>query len=311
MIILYFKFGTTTDKLSKALYAGLLGGGGYFLYNIRSVYIFPLAIGAFFLLFKLKRYAIVSLVALMVVSIPQGVINMNTNGHYSIELNSTYGVGEENLNLFMFRYGINGVRYECFVGDASIGYPVAIDFLSPTGNQLLKIEKIETFKTTGEYVEFVLKYPIDVIIMYANHFVAGLDARFGEIYMQNPNSYRGMYTIANIAILFLALFGIFVEYLKSKESKKYIRKVNAIIFVVLILPVIAILPAVVETRYYFPLHFLIYLFIIFKLDYENMKIVFMSHKYLVILLIVLFAILMLVLWQGTLTNIMVGPPIYV
>lgn len=267
---------TTAGAL--AVFGGVLAAGAY---NTRTIYLFPLlcifcAVLFYFFSAQHTRNRLLGVLAfiagLLLVSLPQSFINQSTHGTWSPAVISQQT--EKSLFALQLMWGITIQRYETTIDSAS---PSASRyFMDRAGENLFISERLENGEVTiANYISLVARNPIDFLGIYGRHLVNGLDLRDGEVYVKNSKWVNNKIAAFNFFVLALGLLSALVRYdawkLKGPVSSTnlFIERASAdtiwpLCTFILLLPIFAILPGAVETRFFLALHVLLYCTIAFN-----------------------------------------------
>ena len=267
---------TTAGAL--AVFGGVLAAGAY---NTRTIYLFPLlcifcAVLFYFFSAQLTRNRLLGVLAfiagLLLVSLPQSFINQSTHGTWSPAVIPQQS--EKSLFALQLMWGITMQRYETTI-DSAAPAPTRY-FMDRVGENLFISESLENGEVTiAKYISLVARNPIDFLGIYGRHLVNGLDLRDGEVYVKNSKRVSNKIAVFNFLMLALGLLSALVRYdawkLKGSvlSTDPSIKRASADIIwplcaFVLLLPVFAILPGAVETRFFLGLHVLLYCTIAFN-----------------------------------------------
>ena len=250
-------------------WAGILTSASY---NVRTIYLFSflllVVIIPFFLLGN-KPWAtrfmglMVFILGALIVATPQLFINMRTHGKVT-PLVQASDVSSNSLLAAQLRWGIMIQRYETSVRPDSPA--PSIFYLDPAGANLFAAQQVEATPTTvSSYLKLVLKNPTEFMGIYGRHLVNGLDVRDGMVYVKKESGKRSVFSIFNFCILFCGLF------ILSIHRPAIFRFRTLLTTAVLLIPVAAILPGAVETRFFLPLHLMIYGVIAFHFDLRKVR----------------------------------------
>lgn len=265
-----------------------IAGAGFFAYgayNTRTIYLFPL-IGVFllfpFLLGRgkgvfLKWFIFLILIAGgSVASIPQSIINFNNYNKFTplVQAKSS----DKSLFALQLMWGITVQRYLTYMVSPSEG--AGLFAMDPVGIQIFEKEKLSPDTVSiKKYFQLLVKHPLFFIGSYTRHIINGMDLRDGECYCYKPKASRNLQSTFSFLLIF---FGGLIIYLRRtkpflapqngeiKTCFKSLRK-NAddfwsIYLFLILLPVIAIIPGAIESRFFLPVQLLIYFTLAFNGD---------------------------------------------
>lgn len=248
--------------------AGLLAYGAY---NTRTIYLFSvlLAIPAVAIVIyrgyplQMKLSAISCfLIGAFIASVPQMYINAETHGTWSPAVIS----GSQPGSLFaeQLLWGITVQRYETTYDRPPHGPRVF--YMDPAGEQLFLTEKISAASFgVGDYLGLVLRHPVDFLGIFGRHFVNGLDVRDGDSYISGKSTDRADMAFINFLVVFAGFAIICIAAVAYPPTDKQGTERYFWGFLSL-LPVFAVIPGSIETRYFLPLHVGIYSAIAFNGD---------------------------------------------
>ena len=313
------------DLTWKIVTLGLCFGiSVYFTYNIRTVYIFTLPV--LFLAFVInisKRkplfyfVILVSIISgLVLAAIPQMLINQNNYGRITPLVITDDYAGHKNLFLFQLVTGITYERYETYVGPylGTAGYPASMVYSSNIGAAILKMTPVKGDEGITEYLRLVIRYPLDFANIYFRHVISGLDNRFGMIYIKDITQMNNFTAFLNFTLWFFGLCFIkFFYSLKSDDDFKGIKnywnfiKDRGIWLFALVMPVIVIIPGALETRFFLPLHILLYALLFYVIPWKEAFVKIKTNFYEYLFLYIIFLIMMFSVSGSILINLISSP----
>ena len=274
-------------KLAKLVLAGFLLGAAY---NVRTIYLFPLicvVLAVPFLVAGLRgRLAAVAgvLVGLAVVSLPQALINLR---HHGVLTPMVYSQVSHSKSLFASQllWGITVQRYE-----TSIAAPApapCINYLDKAGTDLLDRSRIDPVHFgVADYIGLVTRHPFDFLGIYGRHVLNGLDLRDGEVYVDEPGHVRNGASALSFLVMFMAAWLLLMRQrldparaqdttscaaLRSAPAPQHALRAAPFWLFVVLLPVLAIVPGAMETRFFLPLHLLAFGTIAFRWDWSDLN----------------------------------------
>lgn len=226
--------------------------------NIRPSYLVvlpPLAVWTFLYYMNVNMYSLkrclglllAVLVGMFIVFSPQFVINTtNFNKPTLFVLAELEG---RDLFLQQLVWGITIQKYETNVGNV---YPVPqVRFFDLHGKRLLAQSNF-TLGSLKEYVQFVLRFPLDFVVIYARRIFNGLDVTYPSVYTSNIWKNANEIRLLNYSILFLALLYLFRQ--RSAKLSVY----TAVIPFIVMLPSVVSIPTAIEVRFMLPVFFVVY-----------------------------------------------------
>lgn len=247
--------------------AGALMGAAY---NTRVIYLFagiPLGLMALLTLrgpglrapyprwLGLAAFAI----GVVAVSLPQLAINIRTQGVMSAAVQSK--VNEKGLFASQLVWGITLQRYETTVAE---GAPAPqVYYLDPAGMQLFDVVSREgDLFSLGYYLKVVATHPLQFVALYTRHVINGLDVRDGLVYTRKASAVRSRMALLNFLILALATWiAIGIRQRDAHRQDDQFKPATPswpAALAVLLIPVVAIVPGAIETRFFLPLHLMAY-----------------------------------------------------
>lgn len=258
--------------------AGLLAAAAY---NTRTIYIFGL-VGIAALLALQRGFArgspvsrFVALAAFgagaLVLSLPQLAINKRTQNNASLAVIAQ--VGEYGLFASQMAWGITLQRYE--TSAPGVAQTPGIYYLDPAGEEIFNRE-IATRNPflLRDYIDIVLRHPLDFFALYTRHFINGLDLRDGIVYVRKLSTLRDRTAVSNFLVLALACWVLFATLRHRPDRPGFFAPPAPgwpAALAILLLPVAAIVPGAVETRFFVPLHLLAYGSIAFFFDAGSLR----------------------------------------
>ncbi|MEO5672711.1 MAG: hypothetical protein ABIR26_18645 [Ramlibacter sp.] len=259
--------------LFRLALAGILMGAAY---NTRTIYLFALMGLVVFAAFRamnpasrLPRCLGVSAVIFgaLAISLPQAIVNQRMHGSPGLAVRAV--VHKHSLYASQLVWGMAIQRYETTVSNESPAPTVF--YLDPAGEQLVR-----KAMASGDpyslpfYLKFVAQHPVDFLALYVRHAINGLDVRDGIVYTTKPSPLRLRTALFNFCLLALACWVAWSIRSRGQVASQTVTRPTgaswAFPLAILLLPVAAILPGAVETRFFLPLHLLSYCLIAFRLD---------------------------------------------
>jgi len=103
--------------------------------------------------------------------------------------------------------------------------------------------------------------------VYGRHLINGLDVRDGRVYITRRSSTRDGMSLYGFVLLALAVWALRAgAHPAPRPSSPALSSQRFLWIAALLLPVAAITPGAVETRFFLPVHFLAYCVIAFKAE---------------------------------------------
>ena len=241
-------------------------------YNTRTIYIFaiPAVVLLVLVVFRTNRKVLLgaAMAGMMSVALPQAVLNKHAGVGFNPAV--VFQVGENSLFVAQLLAGMTVQRYETAPPGGGLAY------LDPAGIRVVESVRgrvpVYTFTeyldgtadpkhtvTLGDYLGLVLEFPLEFVGIYTRHVVSGLDVRDGEVYVAGSTADRQFRSVMNFLVLAAAALTLATRRVRalsrSAEPPARYWQIGAII---LLLPVAAIVPGAIETRFFLPLHLLAY-----------------------------------------------------
>lgn len=310
-----------TVKLSFTAFGGVLAAGAY---NTRTIYLFPLlcifcAIPFYFFSAQSIKNRFLGILAfatgLLLVCLPQSFINHSTHETWSPAVISQKT--DKSLFALQLMWGITIQRYETTIDPTSAS--ASRYFMDKTGEKLFISESLENGEVTiAEYISLVVRHPLDFLGIYGRHFVNGLDLRDGEVYVRNASWINNKIAALNFFVLALGFLSALVRYgeWKSKGEASSIKNRSTadtiwpLFAFLLLLPVFAIIPGAIETRFFLPLHVLLYCTIAFNVSSREITIYLKDHWMPVLLGFIFLSIMFFAISTNTMSSMQpfIHPP---
>lgn len=284
----------------------LLGVLIYGAYNTRTIYLF-VSIGILvivpFIIFKNSKkhikFASIILITfgILLAAIPQSLINYKNKNTYNPLVMSQ--PSDKSLFALQLMWGITMQRYSTFMNNASEGGGLyAVD---QAGVKIFEDEKLTRENVSiKKYFQLFFKYPQFFMGSYVRHIVNGLDLRDGEVYFYNKDKSRNLISTINFIVLFISSLVIFLIIKKHKNHEDQFNNVGTskrnslnnywmIYLSLILLPVITIIPGALESRFFLPLHMLLYMTIAFNGSFNELYYL-MKNSYIKIIVIFMLSI---------------------
>ncbi|UVL42510.1 hypothetical protein LOY55_10575 [Pseudomonas sp. B21-040] len=252
----------------------LAGMVAYGACNTRSIYVFTLTaltIAVPLVIFRsnsitTRTFATLTFIAgAATCSTPQVLINMKHFDNPSPFVISK--IGDASLFATQLKWGITIQRYETLLDEKSETVS-GIYYFDPAGETFFKkYGMTEITATVPWYLDMVLSEPVEFSKIYLKHFINGIDVRDHEVYTTSPSHEKKLRSAISLSVFFLGLFFLVRGILeRTFEPSKPNAEIIARIFwaFVFIIPVAAIIPGAIETRFFLPLQVLCYGAIAFK-----------------------------------------------
>lgn len=265
-------------KWGRLVVAGFLIYGAY---NTRTIYFFSVPFFVAMAVWRAaprrdvlqKTGAILALaMGMIVAAAPQSIINHRHGGSYSPLLNAQSS--EDSLFGRQLIWGLSIQRYSTmFDPETEIGS--GLYSVDPVGMKLFDDEQItEDDAKLRSYLSLVLEHPFHFIGIYTRHLVNGLDIRDGEVYLRDASQHAHGKSLLGFLILFMAVWVVYAELraastVRSEKTRRFVGMTSSRLLpalgwlTVILLPVAAIVPGAIETRFFLGLHCLAYMVLAF------------------------------------------------
>jgi len=266
----------------KRRFLGLMFLGGLLItaaYNTRTIYLFGL-LGMLALLSlrqgfvrQLRFPRLLALAAFsagaLVLSLPQLVLNKRTQGVSSLAVIAQ--VGDYGLFASQMAWGITLQRYETTAPGTAL--VPGVYYLDPAGEEIFNSQiSLRNPFLLRDYLGIVLRHPLDFLALYTRHAINGLDLRDGIVYARKLSPLRDRTAVFNFCVLALACWVLFAVHRRYPRRAGYRPAAPGwhYALVILLLPVLAIVPGAIETRFFAPVHLLAYCVIAFHFDAKSL-----------------------------------------
>ena len=278
--------------------AGALMGAAY---NTRTIYVFaaiPLGLlvavtvrGAWAKAPFPRWLGLAAIVAgVVVICLPQAAINKQLRGVNSLAVQSD--INNKGLFASQLAWGMTVQRYETTLYAEALSSQAL--YFDPAGAKLFRetMDGGDLF-SLSYYLDVVARHPLDFLALYTRHVVNGLDVRDGLVYTHQPSPQRNRMALFNFLVLALAVWVTLS--IRSRAVHAGGRGFRAmpdswpISLALLILPVAAIVPGAIETRFFLPVHTLAYCVIAFHFEAQLLRRHFALHGRILLLALALAA----------------------
>ena len=208
---------------------------------------------------------------MLIIALPQLALNRLTRGVSSLAVFSV--VEERSLFASQLVWGITLQRYETTL--ATDAAAPTVYYLDPAGERLFKsIMNGGDLFSVRYYLKTLATRPLDFAGLYSRHLINGLDARDGIIYTRKPSPARNRTALLNFAVLALAFWVAFSWRVRDPQAPpagfRAASRGWPWALVAILVPVAAIIPGAVESRFFLPLHLLAYCVIAFQFDRQEL-----------------------------------------
>ncbi|MDB5053208.1 MAG: hypothetical protein JWM44_1258 [Bacilli bacterium] len=194
-------------------------------------------------------------------------------------------------NLFVQQlfWGIYLQRYETNINTDT--YPSAsVYFYDKQGISILDKEHMMNSKISGvnllenytlnDYLKILIKYPLDMLVIYIKHIFNGMDLMYHSGYLDEVYNNRILFSLFNYTMWFISFISIFRILRTGTFLKEKYFELS--IITIVILPTILSIPSAIETRFFLPFYILNYIVISFYMLNRRLKwgeIKSTTHKY--------------------------------
>lgn len=280
-------------KWTRCISAFVAGMCLYAAYNTRVAYLFGVvAVLVMILVFNYKRIKLMLkiapciLVGCILLALPQMLINYHYTEKFTPRvLTEAYTGYERTLQATQVYWGLTYLRYEGVVGNVVNHSFGGAQFVDSTGLALVEREGItsENF-TYGTFFNLLAKYPLDMCSIYARHFVGLLTPIYPWEYIYElfcPKGFRISFAI--VLWLIAAIYAIWL----NKEVT--LKKQDSLLLFAACMPCLLQLFGAPEIRFFITIHFLLYFFIAFCVNWQKLwQFVKINHIKVLIPCVVIF-----------------------
>ncbi len=290
--------------LVNAFISGMLF---YAAYNTRVVWLYGIIVAVVSFIVKLilsKKLKIMlgfiaMLIGVILISLPQGMINYNYRGVYTPRVLTEQFTGyKNNLQAQQLCWGLNLSHAECYIGDLNVYPENAMTFLDSSGHEIIIREQLDAdIFGYKDIFKLFFKYPFDMLGIYTRHFLGVMTPIFLEAQITNAMCNKGFY-IAFMIILWI-LSAVSIIFLR-KEYKK--AGFSLFIIFSAILPGALQCAGAAENRFFIAAHIFLYYYLAFVVDYKKLRTK-LKGKLLPVLLVSFFVFC---LWLSNMSAILWG-----
>ncbi|SDU92342.1 hypothetical protein [Pseudomonas vancouverensis] len=225
-------------------------------YNIRTIYLFAFIALLFTIPFTLHEKSwrarglglMIFIFGAFLIALPQMAINKRIHNIASPLVFAT--VEGKSLMATQLFWGITVQRYETYVGKDTPA--PSIYYRDPAGIILRSLnESVFTSEPSiSGYASLLMSHPMQFLGIYGRHFVNGIDVRDGLVYITKPSINK-----STTAILCFSLFFFGALIFCTRQNP---RQVEIVYLAPLLIPLLAILPGAIETRFFLPLYLILF-----------------------------------------------------
>lgn len=256
-LIIAISFADSAKRKYWLAFLFFSGAAASAAYNIRTIYLFAfiallLIIPFVFLRNKSWSARGLGLAAFIlgafVVALPQMAINKRIHDVATPLVFAT--VKGKSLMATQLYWGITIQRYETY--DGGDAPAPSLYYRDPAGIALRSLDEslFTDDPTIGGYISLVAKHPIQFFGIYGRHFINGIDVRDGLVYVKKPSINKSVVAFLCYSLFF---FGALIFCTRQKP-----RWIEVAYLAPLLIPVLAILPGAVETRFFMPLYLVLF-----------------------------------------------------
>jgi hypothetical protein len=298
-LYLALKASKQNSLASSFLFLFLAGITAYGAYNTRTIYFFTLVILVpiipILLLQKNSHIEKLLLTAAFIAgatfaSLPQIMINikhLNSPSPFVI-------TDHKNTSLYanQLKWGVTIQRYETGYNSETGGiYPIY--YIDPLGERLFEDANLgEGVITVPKILTAIINHPLSFLRIYTKHFINGMDVRDPDPYTSTSSKDRNFRSFTSLSVCVLGAFFLALLAARSETGRNHWPQIlfKVTWLALLILPVLAITPGAIETRFFLPLHLIGYCAISYGFS-KNLKNEFSAKKALLTVVIYLTLIL--------------------
>lgn len=260
----------TNKQLSKRLlFISSISSGAllYMAYNTRAAYLYcGVAAIIIFLLFNKKNKAIVVILIMMIgsglIAVPQCCINYSYTGKFTPKVyTENYSYESRNLIDTQVFWGLYGVKYDTYIGDQKLYESPSVCYIDPVGEEIIQREKLTQleFEKT-DLIGLFVKYPLDLVGIYARHLVALLIPSSTQMYI--TNIYNDKTVLALVSMILWIVAGMACLF-----SVKSINK-NVLWIIAVLIPSLLQMLGFTELRFFIAVHMVTYVYVFLVVDYK-------------------------------------------
>ncbi|MFS2091488.1 hypothetical protein ACCC96_00620 [Pseudomonas sp. Pseusp11] len=254
-------------------------------YNVRTIYLFAAMALFFVVLFVFMRGKpwrlrvfgmLVFLFGAVIVATPQMLINKRIHGTATPLVIAM--VKGKPLMAQQLYWGVVVQRYETYAGKDSPA--PSLYYRDPAGVALRDLDASSFSEPNMRgYLSMVLRHPMQFLGIYGRHLVNGLDVRDGIVYAEKSSTNKSVVSFLCFCLLF---FCVLIYWLRKEK-----RWIEAAYLAPILLPVLAILPGAVETRFFMPVYLVLFGAVITRFEWGAFKATICQH-WLILSLVFLF-----------------------
>ncbi len=289
----------------------LLGCVLYAAYNTRTVYMFsfPLFLAVYLIFALKKKYKFVTvmlsfgliLVGMAVVAWPQIWVNTTHFQTYSPLVNTMVGQ-DQTLYAGQIKAGLAISRYETMAPMADSGLRGALYFVDDAGEQLTAAFQSAINAGWSGLIRFGLVHIFDLIGIYMRHFINMLYVPFNHVFLTDLGHLNNMFMLLSYTMTFFAGAFVVTTLAKKQERQNAFQTPQTWLLLMMLVVCAAVLPGIVELRFFLPMYSLIYALFWFRcLNPDFLKSAWQKKwRYLSLYIIILFVLISV--WSNTFAN---------
>ncbi|MGO5029162.1 hypothetical protein [Candidatus Agathobaculum pullicola] len=281
--LLILTLNETSILFKASVISFFIGVLTYAAYNIRTMYIFLFVLVPFIVAYKNwnKRAKFVLICLLMLLlgvlcaGMPQAWINMQTDGSYSILVNTGESGG---LFTSQLQWGLSVQRYETYVGLGETPYP-GVAFGDNVGQYMLTHYFNGSVGTIGAYFKQALLHPLWFVGVYFRHFINALNHCYPDTYIEFLGESMMLISVICYSLWFMLPLGGYLNYRsKANTSESMTHMLSGLmnwfknrgIYIIAILfsSLVSIIGAL-EIRFFILGYILLYYYICMGIDYSS------------------------------------------
>ncbi len=246
----------------------------YIAYNTRAAYLYAIIIEVIYICFRLKNVRKMLcalcgvLIGVLLMSVPQCAVNKKYTGTWSPKVyTEQYSGYSNNLQNLQVYWGLECERYETYAGDPDVFPTPSVNFRDGIGSEILSRNHIapENF-TLIDIAKLVVKYPLDMIGLYARHLIALMTPAWNQTYIYDIAVNRTLLVSFIIIIWIIAAIAFF-----SEIAERNGRLRNGVLVFILIIPALLQLFGAPEVRFFISVHMLLYVYAFGIADYKGVR----------------------------------------
>ncbi|KAB0508742.1 hypothetical protein [Pseudomonas lini] len=237
-------------------------------YNIRTIYIFSFIALLFIIPFvflrskswSARRLGIIAFIlGAFIVALPQMAINKRIHDVATPLVFAT--VQGKSLMATQLYWGVTIQRYETYNGGDTPAPSLYYKDSAGITLRSLYESQFTNDPTIAGYISLVAKHPVQFIGIYGRHFINGIDVRDGLVYATKPSINKSI-----VAFLCFSLFFFGALIFCTRKTPRWIEMAY---LAPLLIPVLAIIPGAVETRFFMPLYLVLFGSVVTQFEWQE------------------------------------------